>query len=214
MPSIPVSDVITRVRQEADIETPTPDDDFITDTEITGYIDQARRAMVDHIINVGGGELLATSASVVNSGVASLEPYRVLGVDKVGSGGQPYRKWQFEERHRYVDAGNPAWRWFGNQLSWLPQAPTETFKLWYIPLPTTLDDDGDTLQQFNGWDDYVVAFVVIKCMQKMERPADEWKGNLGLAMKRIEDAVTQFSPQSPDTISDVQTYDEDYLALV
>jgi hypothetical protein len=215
MPTSTVAAIITRIRQEADIETPTPDDDFITDTEITGFINQARKRLVDFIINVGGSDLLATSADVLQAGVAALTPYRVLGVDRIVSTTDtcPYRKWQFEERHRHTDPANPSWRWFANTLTWLPSAPTVAFRLWYIPLPTTLDDDADTVQNFNGWDDYIVAWGVIQCQQKAERDTSEWKGNLVDAMKRVEDAVTQFGPQSPDTISDVQTFDEDFFDL-
>lgn len=216
MPTVTVAELITRVRQEADIETPTPDDDFIKDTEITGFINRARKRLVDHIINFGGSDLLAVSADVAQSGVAALNVYRVLGVDKIQSttSTSPYPKWQFEERHRHCDASNPSWRWFGNQLTWLPSAPTATFRLFYIALPGELDDDADTLQNFNGYDDYIVAWAVIQCLQKMERDTAEWRGNLGEAAQRVADAVTQFGPQSPDTIQDVQTYDEDLLGLL
>lgn len=214
MPTSTVTALVARAREVTDMETATPAADFITDTEITKYLNQGHKALVDLIIEHGGSDQLALTASVAQAGVAALTPYRILGVDRLVSGVEyvPYPRWRFEERTRHTNAQIPAWRWVNQTLTWLPSAPTSTFRLWYIATPGELDDGADTVSNFNGWDDFLVAWAAIRMLQKAERDTSEQRDNLLEARGRIVAAVAANAPQSPDCIADVQVYPEDFFS--
>lgn len=52
-----------------------------------------------------------------------------------------------------------------------PQAAGQVYRLIYVPTPTALSADGDTVNGVNGWEEYIVVGMAIRALQKIESDA-------------------------------------------
>jgi len=86
----------------------------------------------------------------------------------------------------------------------------DTYLLAYIPRPTDLSDDSDTLDDVLGWDEYVVVDAVIKCLRKEDTNTDELKMDKADLLARIEQEAEAQEMSEAYIIANVRTV-EDYL---
>lgn len=207
------ANIILAARQQADCETPTPTVDFVTDTEALRYLTSAYRKLVDLIIEAGGQDLIAVSATpTAPSYTLPADYYRAISLDIYLNGAySPLTRFNWRERFKYVNTEFPAWRIINNALVFYPTDATPTVTLWYVQDVTALSSTSATLNVYNGWDDYLIADIAAAMLEKEERdPSVQWRRR-DEAQTRIERAARDQAPGSSDTVALVERTVEDYF---
>lgn len=187
---VSLADLRTQVRQRADMEN----SQFVTDPELTTYINQSAFELYDLLVAAYGDDYYMTIApSFVSDGISDTYPlpddlYKLLGVD-ISANGQP-GTWRplmpfgINERNRApwgipgsVPApvfADPQYRLRSNSL-WFEPLPAggQYLRTLYIPRMTKLVADGDLLDGVSGWDEYVIVDAAIKCKTKEQTDTQE-----------------------------------------
>jgi len=159
---ITLGDLITRVRQEADMVN----SQFVTDPEIVTYLSSSYKELYDLLVTAYGEDYeVAQALTITTNGTDFLYPlpdgslysgaaafYKLLGVDLQLSPNNPagyvtIKTFPFSERNRFAVPNfasfwgftNVRYRLQGNNL-WLTPLPAigAVFRIWYIPRPTDL----------------------------------------------------------------------------
>lgn len=173
--SVTVATTIANIRSEADIEEPEASS-IVTDAQLLVWLNKGYRRLVDILADEVGLEYFGTTASVgPSSWSVPADFYRPIGIDILGSDGtlQSAKPWNFAERN-YNDLWTgitPKFRVIKGVIVWRPaaSAPTAAVTLWYVPLPADLASNG-SFDAFNGWDDFVIKYVVLEVKRKQEYP--------------------------------------------
>lgn len=176
----------TSVRQRCNMEN----SQFVSDSELNRYINQSLAELYDLV--VASYEDYEIQEIVFNYTSSSNQPsddgytlpadfYKIRGLDfQAGTEWAEVEPFTFINRNRssstdiYTNRAflYPArnYKVVGNSLRLIPIGQCNgTYRMFYIPCPTALVNDGDTTSlSFSGWDEYVVVDASIKCMQKEE----------------------------------------------
>lgn len=211
--SVTVASIRTKIRQAADMETADEANDVVTDTELTSLINDGYRALYDIIANNADVSRFATSASVSSPWTLPSDCYRVLGVDLPNFWGpsQPYTATRFSFRERNRRAGMayaagydaPTWRVQNGVIAWEPSsaAPTSAVTIWYVPAPAALASGG-SFDAVNGWDEYVVAWCVVRVKEKVEEDSKPALLRLAQAEARVKANAARLV-QEPIAVADI-----------
>lgn len=170
--NVTLSDMRTRVRQRADAEA----DPHVTDSEITGLINNARTAFYDLLIGSAPPDYFRTSStfSTANGTVAYNLPsdfYKLRQLYVIDATGIYRPLEQVDEVARY---------------SYRAPNAVCSMRLDYVPVPTDLSADGDTLDGINGWDEFVVLTAAIDIKNKKEDDASALIRKRAELQQRIE----------------------------
>jgi len=154
--------------------------------------------------------------------------YKLIGVDHqiVGTPGAPngiyvrVQRFKMAERNQYAF---PIWtnHWYGNIVLKYHLQNTNPAQLWIIPLPpggrtirvlyaprfVPLVNDVDIFDGINGWEEYVVADVMIKVLQKEESDVSVPAAVKRELLERIKDIADTRDIGSPSTVVDVYRAD-------
>jgi len=155
--------------------------------------------------------------------------YKLIGVDHqiTGTPGAPngvyvrVHKFKQAERNQY---SFPIWnsRWYGNivlkyhlqnnQLWLIPLPPGgRTIRVYYAPRFIPLVNDSDTFDGVNGWEEYVIADVMIKVLAKEESDVSVPIAIKRDLLERIKDIADTRDIGTPSTVVDI--YSADYPGL-
>lgn len=143
-------------RQRANMER----SNFVTDTEINGYINTAYSHLYDILTNTFGDEYFSASATLTKVGespefdISALDPelYKVISICAVSSGIRyPIKK---------IDGLTATYGKLNTSIN--------QFELTYVPMPTQALVDSDAFEIQNGWDDFITSSAAIKCLVKEE----------------------------------------------
>lgn len=215
MSLVTVSDLITRVRQRADMQN----SDFVSDTEIIGYIDVAKKELDDSLVAAYGQDYFATSttfsATVNTDGVYSLSTitsgtfYKLIGVDIDGgsSGWLDMNPFTFKERNNYKTQGvQPQWmttstyryRVVGDNfyVRPVPVSPL-SMRLWWTPQTVAITQSTQTFSDVNGWSEYIVIRSAISCKDKEESDTSVLERDLARIQMRIDGMKTNRDAAAP-----------------
>ncbi len=211
--SVAVNDMVARVRSQADIETGDQANAVITDAQIVTWLDRANRE-VRELAHASTVTEFPTTRATLTLPTAALpsDCLRVMAVDVLeGSTYIPLHKWNWADRGRFDGAERPAWRVDGPNILFLPEQPTTgTYRVWYVPVPTTLAG-GASVDVYNGWDDYMVVYAVLECRDKLEQPTERHERKLGRLEARIRREAAKLAEGESTTVADVRTGpDADY----
>ena len=66
-------------------------------------------------------------------------------------------------------------------------------------LAALLSADGDTIEDFNGWSDYIVTAALLRCDERERRPLGERMAKLGAIRRRVISAATRRRAAEPGT---------------
>lgn len=210
--------LVADVRSQTDTQTTTPTNDHITTAEITRWLQQAYREMIDVILAAGGDDaidLLAVSTTLTSPFTLPDNFYRLISVDASVDGfDRQLRRQAWRTRHnRSAAAGSvPMYRLIGQQVTFFPSGSAPAaIVVWYVGnLP---DDDHDTaLTTFNGWDEFLIAHAAIKVCAKEERDPGLFIAQLTNATARIQGAAKLLALANTETIISVAVYPADYDA--
>lgn len=221
----------TATRQRADMVNSSGvyTNSFVTDNELTSYINQSYFELYDLLVTVFEDYYLAPPLSFSTTGVSQLYPlpdgvnytaapkfYKMLGVDLSLNGSANARvtikKFDFLSRNRYVypqltstylGVFNLRYRVVGSNIMFIPNpSGGQVITLWYVPALTTLVLDADVADGISGWTEYIITDAAIKCGQKEETDVSVLELQKAALIKRIEDSAMNRDAGSPDTISE------------
>ncbi len=171
---------------------------------------------------------LATDTSGGTAKVTATPFYKLIGVDHqiVGVPGAPngiyvrVQRFKMAERNQYAF---PIWtnNWYGNIVLKYHLQNTNPAQLWIIPLPpggrtirvlyaprfVPLVNDVDVFDGINGWEEYVVADVMIKVLNKEESDVSVPAAIKRDLLERIKDIADTRDIGSPSTVVDVYRSD-------
>jgi hypothetical protein len=193
---------------------------FITDSELTTYINESYAELYDLII-ASYEDYYTTEVSLTASsqaGVLTLPSdfYKLRGLDKAAGGSNidytTVYKYNFNERNKRPSLGLRAgyglyveYRIVKNEIKLEPKAAADgTYRLWYMPQITFLVADGDLVDAPAGFDEYIVIDAGIKCLAKEESDTMALDRAKALMTARIENMAVNRDADQPETISDVQ----------
>lgn len=220
--AITLLELKTQVRQRADIEK----SQFITDSELTTYINNSIAELWDLLLEAYGSEYGVTEpyafTTVPNQSRYDLPSdfYDLKGVD-VQLDGQQWSTvdvFNFNERNRFQNVGSwtvlglPSirYRLLGSKIMFSPIPDGNTnVQIWYRPVATKLVNDSDELDDLNAYSEYVIVDAAIKCMQKAEDDVSVLMVQKQALMKRIQDKAANRDASKPGSVSDV-TNENDY----
>lgn len=205
----------TLARQYADAESTT----HVTDTELTGYINDSLAALHAAIVERDEDEYAVETTISLPANATSVDiltppaaPYKILFVSAQVSPGdwRPLDRFSWSARPALdsTSAGDLyplSYRWRGaNKLEVAP-APVSatTLKVVYVTSAVDLVADADTFDGKDGWDRWVCWDSAIKIMIKEETDARAATAERDRAWAQI---VAQFSARdraNPDVVQDV-----------
>lgn len=180
--AVPLTSLIQSVRRRANIENQSA---FITDAEITEYLNAGLASLYDMLVQAGGQPWFRNSYTITTTGNTSsyaLPPdfYVMQSVDcllgNISSGGiptitaRPYMEFE-RNRYKYYPGwlfGTPIYyRLQGQQITFIP-APSGSFSviLNYYPTFVKLTNGDDSFDGVNGWEEYAVWKAVADCLGK------------------------------------------------
>lgn len=199
--------VRTKVRQRTHYEQ----SQFVTDSELNGWISDSYRELYDLLVAAFEGSFYYTSTDfTLASGliVATISVpsdfYHLTGVDWVINQPdqfQTLRRVLFTERN----SGKQGYELRGNSIYLLPYtwAAGKTFRVHYVPAPTSLVNDSDQFDGVNGWEDYIIADVCIKVCAKSGEDAGIFGAQKQAQADRIAAMAAARDEAEPGHVVDV-----------
>lgn len=182
MNNVTLTNLILQTRQRCDIENATA---RFTDAEITNYLNDSYAEFYDLVREAYGADYYMATTTPVNT-VPGTELYSIpadfLAVNTVDIQLAPNirisgrRYSQADRNHlRNLPLSPIAWTrftpvWYrlkGQNISFLPiPAGAYTFTIDYVPTPTRMTAPSSTIDDVNGWSEYIVLDAAAKCMRK------------------------------------------------
>lgn len=222
MATITLLDLRNRAKQRSNMEN----SQFVTDSEWNSYINYAITTLRDLIISKAGNDYFASSqATVLNANQDTyplpLDFYKSLWFEMLGDDGYYYKMRRFEVTERNYGRSplnyfipDIRYRLLGSNFVITPASLSggRTIKLWYVPLITPLSLDGDTLDGFNGWDEYVVLLSARKALVKEEQDVSQVDQEIAFLQQRLEAMADNRDQGEPMRVYDnEQRYYDGYL---
>lgn len=212
----------TQVRQRSDQVGST----FISDSELTGYINASIAELYDLLVLNFGEDYYTNPTPVALAVVAgtdsySLESstYKIAGVDVlVGGLWVSLKRYTMGARNRSQEASSlkdACYRLIGTKLRFTP-IPTvsHSVRVWEVPAPTKLVDDDDTFDGIAGWEEYVILDSAIKCLAKEESDVSVLMKAKADQVERVTRASANRDIGEPDEITDIyEENNEDYYVM-
>lgn len=219
--TITLSELKTQSRHRADMEN----SEFVSDSELTSYINSSVSELHDILTQAYSSDYnidlyeFTTTNDQEDYDLPS-DFYKVRGVDAQLNGSDWFTltTFNFNERNRFEKFG--AWsllgiasvryRVVGDKLrfSTIPDKQT-SLRLWYVPVATELVDNTDTLNNYNGYHEYIIVDVAIKMLMKEESDVTMLSQKKMELKRRIEEAANNRDVGSSESVQDVYAENED-----
>lgn len=217
-----LANLILASRQKADMVNST----FIEDPEWKDYINNSYAELYDLLVSRFEDYYSKSLSFTVSAGSVSYalpsDFYKFRGLD-FNLAGNDYitvRKFNFEERNkinRILTRGlrgtsDRQYRIMGQNILFYPvDKAAGTYRMWYIPRFTPLNNSVDVLGDVMDFQEYITTDAAIKAMLKEESDASALMLHKEQLKQRIE-AMASNRDTQPDRISDVTLYtDADWI---
>lgn len=210
-----LSDLIADVRQRTNQENST----FVTDAEVTEYLNQEIAELYGRIVQAQGQEHYRASSTIpVVSGTAlyalpaDFWQLQALEATLGGITGR-LRPFMQVEHARLQNAQPFAWyspiryRLQANNIEILPATQTFTATLFYTPAPPRLVNSGDLLDGFAGYEAAAIYGACATVLQKEESDASFYIGQRERIYRHIDAVAAQRDANEPERIVDVTASD-------
>lgn len=211
----------TRARERAD----QVNSQFVTDAELTGYVNSSLFELHDLLVQKYGDNYYVATPQAITTTTAqqyalASDFFKLLGVDvRDGSEWVTMRPFMFGERNKYNSINTTPrygrshlrYRINGDNLMLMPTPEAGlSLQVWYIPRMVELVADGDIAKGVSGWLEYVIVDAAIKMMQKEESDVSVLMAQKQMLIQRIESAAASRDAGAPPRVVDV--YEADYEA--
>lgn len=211
--SVTLTQLRTRSRQRADMEN----SDFVTDSELNQYINGSISELHDLLVATYADYFLSSSTFATVSGTEAYALpatfYKLMGVDVQTNNSEwsSIRPFNFNERNKNQDltfnrVGGPNLRYrvMGSNIKLSP-TPTSAVnvKVWFTPKATALSADADTLDDLNGFSEYVIVDAAIKMLQKQDDDVSVLMAQKAELKRRIEVMAQNRDAGNSESISDI-----------
>lgn len=209
----------TQARQKSDMTG----SNFVTDSELDGYLNASAAELYDLLVDAHGEEYFLSDTPYEFSTVADTDAYdlpegfyKLCGVDvRINGSGDWYDigKYNFNERNRGQSGDDRMlvrYRLGSTKIRFTP-APkaVHSVRMWVIEAPPTLTDDADTFDGVAGWEEYIILDAAIKMLQKEESDASALKADKMLIKARIDRMKQNRDVGAPERITDIYAGDFD-----
>lgn len=157
---------------------------FVTDPQWKEYINKSKDVLYGKLVAAYGDDYYTTSYSFPLVGGTSSYPlpadfFKLNLVELDIGGGEfiPLDRFTMKNRNRgyqtrYYETYQ--YRLIGSNIEFTPNPSSgNTINLWYTPFSPNLVNDGDTLNGFNGWEEFIIIDAAIKAMRKEESDTTE-----------------------------------------
>lgn len=213
MASITLLNLRTRARDRANMENSA----FVSDSIFNSYINYAISELRDIITSKAGEDYFATATSPTlltseqETVALPADFYKLSWVEVLVDGVNyvPLKRFEIAERptsyfNLISPCGELKYRLRADNLWLQPIAATggKTIRMWYVPLPTALSADADTLNGYNGWDEYVVLQAARKALVKEEQDVTDIDRELIVFIQRLEAMAPNRDQSQPMRIYD------------
>ena len=210
--SMTLETLIDKARKRADMENT----DFVTDDEITDYINAGYRELYNLLVSKYDSDyFVADPYTITGDGSADsfdlpTDFFKLLGVDMQSNGEWvALRPFSFADRNKYSLAsfvGSSVltrYRVRGNSL-WLTPTPANgaAFRLWYVPRFTELEESDDVMTGVNGWEEYVITHAAIEMKDKEESDVTILLAKKSSIKAEIESISPNRDAGGPDVVTD------------
>ncbi len=212
MAAVTLANLRTRVRNRANMEN----SQFVTDTELNIYINQAIADLRDKMISKAGEDYFAETESYslqANREAYDLPSdfYKILYVEVQGDDNYFYQMRRFEISERNFGASpinyyipDIRYRLRADSIIFTPQnlVGGRTVRMTYVPIPTELINDSDTLEGYNGWETYVIVYAARIALVKEESDTSQLDAELMRLDQRMEAMADNRDQSMPSRIID------------
>lgn len=196
----------TEIRNRGEI-----DSDFVPDSELNRMINAAYADYYGYLVDCNRDLFLSSGTISVSSGTQTYalptDCWKIVGVEVLeGSDYYTLTAFNFSERNRCKDGSDKLatrYRAMADNL-WLEPKPqwSGTIKIWYIPEPTELSADGDTVRSYAGWEECVVLHALIQYKVKAEEDPRDLRAALDAEKMKVCRLVER-NEADPDQVRDV-----------
>lgn len=210
--SVTLGTLRDRVRKAADIEN---NDSLCSDAEINDYINKSAAELHGMLVTLYEDYKTTYTSVTIASGNSLTLPADFLKLRRVEwySGGGvlgyiPLIRTSISEMHRF-NALLPSWNatrayvMLSGSLFILPESnATGTYRIWYAQKWSDMAADGSTMDDTQGWDEYVVLDAAIKCLLKEESDVSDLMARKMLLKDRIEGEAANRDAGQPRHVVD------------
>lgn len=225
--SVQLSDLRTAAKQRVNRESDDDTSGFITKAEWNSYINSSWRELYDLLVSKYQEQFaksvqfnISDSAESYSwTTIGATDFYKGLGVDMLLQGPnywQPLKRFNFAER----GFGNPLaplvvgvpglyplrYQLRGDAVFFMRPVPSATCRLWYIPVAPSLTLDTDTIDDVNGYSEYVVVDAAIKALLKEESDPSALMAVKAALRERVLSSSDNRDAGSPVTVGDTSEY--------
>lgn len=214
-----------QARQRADMEN----SDFVSDSELTSYINASLAELHDLLIAAYNEEYvmeeyLWNANGTDISYALPADFYKLRGVDcRVGTDEwATVKRFNFNRRNEQQNSftwnllGVPflSYRLVGSNIrfSRLPDANMQ-FRIFYYPRAVTLVNDTDTYDDVNAYAEYIIVDTAIKMLQKEESDVRVLGQQKMMLKQRIEAMAQNRDANEPESVTDIYAEDSDLTII-
>lgn len=216
-----LTDLISDVRQRTNQENST----FVTDAEITEYLNQELAELWAHIVQGSGQPHYRSSYDIaVTAGTAlyalPADFYEVQGVE-ITLNGITGAIHPFMPLERGTLASQGTWgaivpvryRIQAGNIEFLPSTQSFSATLYYTPSSPRLSAGGDTVDGFNGFEVAAIYGTCATILQKEESDSSFYVGQKERVYKHIAALAAHRDASHPERVQDISVLDPDWWTL-
>lgn len=201
MTTFTAATLLDRVREEGDYEN----SDVFTDAVMLPWLSTAHGAYCSLLDREWDGYRDATQTVPTVIGTATVTPSAFLKVRAVHLlySGQYRALEQFEPSRQVLGYDETR----GVPVGYLHVADTlelfptpdavYTIRIRYVPQATAITTTADTISVPNGWEDFHVAKVLLKCAAREERDTSEWRATVDRVTAEVQLAARNRNVAGP-----------------
>jgi hypothetical protein len=182
------------IREQARARADMASSEFVTDSELNGYVSSSYAELYNALIQSGGDYFLASTDIAVTAATDTYDLpegfYKLRGVDvDFGDGAIEAEPFVFAERNAYPGA--------------TAALGSYTATIWYYPAPPVFVGDDQSVDGVAGWEEYVVLGAAIKCLLKEESDVRELAALQQAKLAEILSTAGTRDAGRPDRVTDV-----------
>lgn len=211
------------LRAQAQLRCDRFNSNFVSQQEWNSYITEARKQLYNILTQCFGDEYFSSSnytytlAGQVQSYPLPSDFYKLTLCEIALNPGDANswvtlrqfnwnqkNLWNYPNVYTFYGITNIRYRLNGNNIYLVPiPSGGQTLRIWYIPRPSVLINDTDTVDGISGWEEFVIVTAAMTALLKEESPtAAEFKALKDEQTELIRSAAENRNVGEPQQVSD------------